>query len=63
VKPARLTFEEAAVMPYAGYTAWQAVHDHGHVKTRSVSRASMAAGSRRRRRGTLRTAGISCCEA
>jgi len=31
LKPAALTFEQAAVMPYAGYAAWQAVHDHGHV--------------------------------
>jgi NADPH:quinone reductase-like Zn-dependent oxidoreductase len=31
LKPANLTFEQAAVMPYAGFAAWQAVHDHGHV--------------------------------
>jgi NADPH:quinone reductase-like Zn-dependent oxidoreductase len=31
VKPVNLTFEQAAVLPYAGFTAWQAVHDHGHV--------------------------------
>jgi NADPH:quinone reductase-like Zn-dependent oxidoreductase len=31
VNPATLTFEQAAVLPYAGFTAWQAVHDHGHV--------------------------------
>jgi NADPH:quinone reductase-like Zn-dependent oxidoreductase len=31
LKPANLTFEHAAVMPYAGFAAWQAVHDHGHV--------------------------------
>lgn len=31
LKPANLTFEQAAVLPYAGCTAWQAVHDHGHV--------------------------------
>ena len=30
-KPAALTFEQAAVMPYAGFAAWQAVHDHGQV--------------------------------
>ena len=32
LKPAGLTFEQAAVVPYAGFAAWQAVHDHGHVK-------------------------------
>lgn len=31
LKPANLSFEQAAVVPYAGCTAWQAVHDHGHV--------------------------------
>lgn len=31
LKPANLTFEQAAVVPYAGFAAWQAVHDHGHV--------------------------------
>ena len=31
VKPTNLTFEQAAVVPYAGFTAWQAVHDHGRV--------------------------------
>jgi NADPH:quinone reductase-like Zn-dependent oxidoreductase len=32
VKPAGLTFEEAAAVPVAGTTALQAVRDHGHVK-------------------------------
>ena len=31
-KPARLTFEEAAVMPYATFAALQAVRDHGRVQ-------------------------------
>jgi NADPH:quinone reductase-like Zn-dependent oxidoreductase len=31
LKPANLTFEQAAVMPYAGFAAWQADHDSGHV--------------------------------
>jgi NADPH:quinone reductase-like Zn-dependent oxidoreductase len=31
LKPANLTFEQAAVVPYAGFAAWQAVHDYGHV--------------------------------
>jgi NADPH:quinone reductase-like Zn-dependent oxidoreductase len=31
-KPAVLTFEEAAVVPYAAFAAWQAVHDHGRVE-------------------------------
>jgi NADPH:quinone reductase-like Zn-dependent oxidoreductase len=31
-KPSRVTFERAAVVPYGGFVAWQAVHDHGHVK-------------------------------
>jgi NADPH:quinone reductase-like Zn-dependent oxidoreductase len=30
-KPSSLTFEQAAVVPYGGFAAWQAVHDHGHV--------------------------------
>jgi len=32
LKPANLTFEQAAVVPYAGFAAWQAVHDYGHVE-------------------------------
>ena len=31
LKPGNLTFEQAAVVPYAGFAAWQAVHDYGHV--------------------------------
>lgn len=31
-KPAALTFEQASVVPYAGFAAWQAVHDHGQVQ-------------------------------
>ena len=31
-KPRTITFEQAAVMPYGGFAAWQAVHDHGHVQ-------------------------------
>ncbi|GAA2160919.1 NAD(P)-dependent alcohol dehydrogenase [Pedococcus bigeumensis] len=31
-KPAGLTFEEAAVLPYAAYAALQAVRDHGRVQ-------------------------------
>jgi NADPH:quinone reductase-like Zn-dependent oxidoreductase len=31
LKPANLTFEQVSVMPYAGFAAWQAVHDHGRV--------------------------------
>jgi NADPH:quinone reductase-like Zn-dependent oxidoreductase len=31
LKPANLTFEQAAVVPYAGFAAWQAVHDYGHL--------------------------------
>ncbi len=31
-KPANLTFDEAAVVPYAAFAAWQAVHDYGHVR-------------------------------
>jgi NADPH:quinone reductase-like Zn-dependent oxidoreductase len=31
-KPARFTFDQAAVAPYAGFAAWQAVHDHGHLQ-------------------------------
>ncbi len=30
-KPASLTFEQAAVLPYAAFAALQAVRDHGHV--------------------------------
>jgi NADPH:quinone reductase-like Zn-dependent oxidoreductase len=32
LKPAQLTFEEAAVLPYATYAALQAVRDHGQVR-------------------------------
>jgi NADPH:quinone reductase-like Zn-dependent oxidoreductase len=32
LKPARLTFEQAAVLPYASFAALQAVRDHGKVK-------------------------------
>lgn len=32
LKPPRLTFEEAAVLPYAAYAALQAVRDHGRVQ-------------------------------
>ena len=32
IKPASLTFEQAAVVPYGCFTAWQAVHEHGHVE-------------------------------
>src|SRR4051794_14673030 len=32
LKPASLTFEEAAVVPYGAYASWQAVHDHGRVQ-------------------------------
>lgn len=31
-KPDVLTFEQASVLPYAGFAAWQAVHDHGGVQ-------------------------------
>jgi NADPH:quinone reductase-like Zn-dependent oxidoreductase len=31
-KPNSLTFEQAAVVPYAGFAAWQAVHDRGRVE-------------------------------
>lgn len=31
-KPAQLTFDQAAVLPYAIFAALQAVHDHGHVQ-------------------------------
>jgi NADPH:quinone reductase-like Zn-dependent oxidoreductase len=31
VKPGNLTFEQAAVVPYAGFAAWQGVHDYGRV--------------------------------
>src|SRR4051794_16104462 len=31
-KPANLTFDQAAVVPYALFAAWQAIHDHGHVQ-------------------------------
>jgi NADPH:quinone reductase-like Zn-dependent oxidoreductase len=30
-KPTRFSFEQAAVTPYAGFVAWQAIHDHGHL--------------------------------
>jgi 2-desacetyl-2-hydroxyethyl bacteriochlorophyllide A dehydrogenase len=33
LKPATLTFEQAAVLPYASFAALQAVRDHGKVKT------------------------------
>lgn len=32
LKPAQLTFEEAAVLPYAAYAALQAIRDHGRVQ-------------------------------
>lgn len=47
-KPSTLSFEEASVVPYAGYVAWQAVHDHGHVRSGDrvlVVGASGAVGS------------------
>jgi NADPH:quinone reductase-like Zn-dependent oxidoreductase len=31
-KPNSLTFEQAAVVPYGGFAAWQAVHDRGRVE-------------------------------
>jgi NADPH:quinone reductase-like Zn-dependent oxidoreductase len=31
-KPSTISFEQAAVVPYGGFVAWQAVHDHGHVQ-------------------------------
>lgn len=31
-KPAAFTFEQAAVTPYAGFAAFQALHDHGHLR-------------------------------
>ncbi len=31
-KPPRLTFEEAAVLPYAAFPAYQGLRDHGHVQ-------------------------------
>src|SRR5919201_258679 len=31
-KPSSVPFELAAVVPYAGFAAWQAVHDHGRVE-------------------------------
>ncbi len=31
-KPARLSFEQAAVLPYPGFVAMQALRDHGHVQ-------------------------------
>jgi NADPH:quinone reductase-like Zn-dependent oxidoreductase len=48
IKPAALTFEQAAVVPYGCLTAWQAVHDHGRVQQRDrvlVIGASGAVGS------------------
>lgn len=47
-KPVRFSFEQAAVTPYAGYVAWQAVHDHGHLhegETVLVVGASGAVGT------------------
>ena len=47
-KPSTITFEQAAVMPYGGFAAWQAVHDHGHVQPSEkvlVIGASGAVGS------------------
>jgi NADPH:quinone reductase-like Zn-dependent oxidoreductase len=47
-KPSSLTFEQAAVVPYGGFAAWQAVHDHGHVEAGQrvlVVGASGAVGS------------------
>jgi len=32
LKPASLTFEQAAVVPYGAFASWQAVHDHGRVQ-------------------------------
>jgi NADPH:quinone reductase-like Zn-dependent oxidoreductase len=32
LKAANLTFEQAAVVPYGAFAAWQAVHDYGHVR-------------------------------
>jgi NADPH:quinone reductase-like Zn-dependent oxidoreductase len=32
LKPANLTFEQAAVVPYAAFAAWQAVHGSGRVR-------------------------------
>jgi len=31
-KPSALTFEQAAVVPYGCFVAWQAVHDHGRAQ-------------------------------
>jgi len=33
LKPASLTFEEAAVVPYGAFASWQAIHDHGRIQT------------------------------
>src|SRR3954463_8211526 len=33
LKPASLTFEEAAVVPYGAYASWPAIHDHGRIRT------------------------------
>jgi NADPH:quinone reductase-like Zn-dependent oxidoreductase len=47
-KPNSLTFEQAAVVPYAGFAAWQAVHDRGRVEAGQqvlVVGASGAVGS------------------
>ena len=33
LKPASLTFEQAAVVPYGAFASWQAIHDHARVQT------------------------------
>jgi NADPH:quinone reductase-like Zn-dependent oxidoreductase len=57
LKPANLTFEQAAVVPYAGFAAWQAVHDYGHVAAGSACPRGWRHWGRRRVRGATSEGG------
>lgn len=42
--PETISFEEAAAVPLAGLTAWQALFDHGHLKEGEIVLIHAGAG-------------------